>query len=210
MKKTLFAAAVVAAFTFSACSENTTENTEATAEHHDDMDHGHAEAGQADGTVVVETPDYGNVAEPFKTQVSQLVDQYMKLTDALVASDPATAKAAANEVLTVAKAMPIATLTTDEKAYAEEHTAVVVDRATKIAGSDDLAAQRENLEPLSESVFSMAKAFDAADGTLYYQHCPMAFNNKGAYWVSSKEEIRNPYFGDAMLSCGSNKEVYKK
>ena len=207
MKKTLFAAAVIAAFTFSACSENKTENTEAT-EQHEGMDH--AEAGQADGSVVVEAPDFSNVAEPVKTQVSQLVEQYMKLTEALVASDAAAAKAAANEVLTVAKAMPIATLTTDEKAYAEEHTAVVVDRATKIAGSEDLAVQRENLEPLSESVFSMAKAFDAADGTIYYQYCPMAFNNKGAYWVSNNEEIRNPYFGDAMLSCGSNKEVYKK
>ena len=210
MKKTLFAAAVVAAFTFSACSENKTENADATAEMHEEMNHDGMTSDEADGAVIVETPDYSNVAEPLKTQVSQLVDQYMKLTDALVASDAAAAKAAANEVLTVANAMPVATLTTDEKAYAEEKTAVVVDNATKIANSEDLAAQRENLQPLSEAVFSMAKAFDAADETLYYQYCPMAFNNKGAYWLSSNEKIRNPYFGDAMLTCGSNKEVFKK
>lgn len=210
MKKTLFAAAVVAAFAFSACSENTTENTEATTEMHEGMDHSSMEHDAMEGTVIVETPDYANVAEPFKTQVSELVDQYMKLTEALVASDAAAAKSAANEVLKVAKAMPVANLTTDEKAYAEEKTAAVVSSAEKIAASEDLAAQRENLEPLSQAVFSMAKAFEAAEGTLYYQHCPMAFNNKGAYWLSSKEEIRNPYFGDAMLTCGSNKEVYKK
>lgn len=210
MKKTLFAAAIVAAFTFSACSDSKTENAEATTEHHEDMAHSDMSEDEAEGAVIVETPDYSSVAEPLKTQVSQLVDQYMKLTEALVASDAAAAKAAANEVLTVAKAMPVATLNGDEKAFAEEHTAEVVNSATKIAGSDDLAVQRESLEPLSKSVFSMAKAFDAADGTLYYQHCPMAFNNKGAYWLSANKEIRNPYFGDAMLSCGSNKEVYKK
>ena len=41
-----------------------------------------------------------------------------------------------------------------------------------------------------------------ATGKLYYQYCPMAFNNKGAYWLSNEEAIRNPYFGDKMLKCG--------
>ena len=30
----------------------------------------------------------------------------------------------------------------------------------------------------------------------------MAFNNEGAYWLSDAEQIRNPYFGDKMLTCG--------
>jgi hypothetical protein len=30
----------------------------------------------------------------------------------------------------------------------------------------------------------------------------MAFNNKGAYWISSSKDILNPYFGDKMLKCG--------
>ncbi|MDX5437955.1 MAG: DUF3347 domain-containing protein [Pontibacter sp.] len=210
MKKTFFAAAVVAAFAFSACSENTTENTEATTEMHDEMDHSSMEHDAMDGTVVVETPDYASVAEPVKTQVQQLVNQYIKLKDALVASDAAATKAAANEVLTVAKAMPVANLTGDAKSFAEEKTATVVSSAEKIAAAGDVAAQRENLEQLSESVFAMAKAFDAAEGTLYYQHCPMALNNKGAYWLSTNKEIRNPYFGDAMMTCGSTKEVVNK
>ncbi|WP_439883292.1 DUF3347 domain-containing protein [Pontibacter sp. MBLB2868] len=213
MKKTLFTAAVVAAFTFTACSGNTTENTDATTENHEGMNHENMEGmdhDQMTTAVVVETPTFESVSEPMQTQIEQLVDQYMKLKDALVASDANAAKAAANEVLTIAKAMPVATLTTDEKAFAEEKTAEVVSSAEKIAASNDIAAQRENLEPLSTSVFSMAKAFGAAKGTLYYQHCPMALNNKGGYWLSSSEEIKNPYFGEAMMGCGSTEEVYKK
>ena len=37
---------------------------------------------------------------------------------------------------------------------------------------------------------------------VYYQYCPMAFNNKGAYWLSNQSVIRNPYFGNEMLECG--------
>jgi Cu(I)/Ag(I) efflux system membrane fusion protein len=209
MKKTLFAAAVIAAFTFSSCSESSTENTASTTEQQEGMAQGDMNAEETTASLVVETPEFSSVAAPMKAQISELVGEYMKLKDALVASDAAAAKAAANQVLTVANAMPVATLTTDEKTYAEEKRDQVVNSATKIAGAANLDAQRENLEQLSEAVFSMAKAFDAASETLYYQHCPMALNDQGAYWLSSNEEIRNPYFGDKMLKCGSNEEVYK-
>jgi Cu(I)/Ag(I) efflux system membrane fusion protein len=31
----------------------------------------------------------------------------------------------------------------------------------------------------------------------------MANNNMGAKWLSTEEQIRNPFYGDAMLTCGS-------
>ncbi len=209
MKKTLFAALLVS-FAFTSCSDNKTETTDATTEHHEGMDHDEMDHDKMTTSVVVETPTFESVSAPMKTQIEQLVNQYMKLKDALVASDANAAKAAANEVLTVAKAMPVATLPTEERAFAEEKTTEAISSATKISSANDIAAQRENLELLSESVFSIAKAFGVAEGTLYYQHCPMALNNKGGYWLSSNEEIRNPYFGDAMLKCGSTEEVFKK
>ncbi len=42
---------------------------------------------------------------------------------------------------------------------------------------------------------------------LYSQFCPMADNNKGGFWLSLEEEIQNPYFGDAMLTCGSVEQI---
>ncbi|TPE43016.1 DUF3347 domain-containing protein [Pontibacter mangrovi] len=207
MKKTLFAAAVLAAFTFTSCSESKTENAEATAGQHGEMQHEDMAAEEA-SAAVVETPDFAHMAEPVKTQIGQLISEYLNLKDALVAADANAAKTAANQVLTVAKAMPVATLSDAEaKTYAEEKTASIVSSATSIAGAGDVEAQRENLEALSEAIFSMAKAFNANDQKLYYQHCPMAMNDKGAYWLSSNEEIRNPYFGDKMLKCGSTEEV---
>ena len=40
-------------------------------------------------------------------------------------------------------------------------------------------------------------------GNAYVVHCPMAFDNSGGDWLSVKPEVLNPYFGDAMLRCGS-------
>ncbi|WP_420601742.1 hypothetical protein [Flagellimonas sp.] len=48
---------------------------------------------------------------------------------------------------------------------------------------------------------------DSLGNTFYVQQCPMANNNKGAVWLSTENEIRNPYYGDAMLKCGSVLEV---
>lgn len=211
MKKRTFATTALAIFFLASCtSENTQDTTAATEEHehHDGMAHGDNMPDQT--KVVVETPEFDSVPEPMKRHVAQLVSEYLQLKDALVSSDAAAAKDAANTVLSSAKAIPVATLqAADQKEFAQKQVEDVRQAAEAMAGSSDLAAQRNNLEQLSESVFSLAKAFKSADETLYYQHCPMALDNQGAFWLSTNVDIRNPYFGDSMLKCGSNEEIYK-
>jgi hypothetical protein len=73
----------------------------------------------------------------------------------------------------------------------------------KIAESTDPTIQREAFDELSEQMIVLAKNSELASGNLFLQHCPMANGNKGANWISLSEEIRNPYFGDRMLKCGS-------
>ena len=62
---------------------------------------------------------------------------------------------------------------------------------------------------LSNAMIAMAKSFDPMAEIIYIQHCPMADNNKGADWLSLSNEIRNPYFGAGMLTCGEVKEEIK-
>jgi hypothetical protein len=201
MKKTTYFAVFLALFTFSACSDSTetshTEEVIATDE-------------PVTGQVVVEAPDYTSVAEPMQRNVSQLVDQYIKLKDALVASDAAAAKTAATDMLQMINAMPVATLEGEQKNYAEEKIDKMKQAVSIVSSTDDLAVQRQNLEQISEATFGMAKAFGGSDQTLYYQHCPMAFNDQGAYWLSTNKEVRNPYFGESMLKCGTNEEIHKR
>jgi Cu(I)/Ag(I) efflux system membrane fusion protein len=68
---------------------------------------------------------------------------------------------------------------------------------------------RKAFQQVSEGMIALSKAFGPLGQTQYVQFCPMADNNKGANWLSKEEEIRNPYFGDAMLTCGEVKSTIK-
>lgn len=81
--------------------------------------------------------------------------------------------------------------------------------ATEISNTDGIEAQRalfatltDKLEPLFTQGLS--------DGAIYKQFCPMAFNGEGGYWLSDVSEIRNPYFGDRMLTCGKVVKTIEK
>ncbi|QCR25240.1 DUF3347 domain-containing protein [Pontibacter sp. SGAir0037] len=208
MKQPLIAAAL-AAFLFTSCSEakQETSATETEShEHHEGMAHG--DEMPASNSLVVEAPDYTAVAAPVKEQIAAVLDSFLKLKDDLVASDAQQAQDEAKTLLAAAEKVDAAGLAGEQKAFAEERIAEVKQSASKMAEAADLAVQRGQLELLSEATFALTKAFGASTATLFYQHCPMANNNQGAYWLSADGEIRNPYFGESMLECGSIEEVF--
>ncbi|MFP4089228.1 MAG: DUF3347 domain-containing protein [Cyclobacteriaceae bacterium] len=125
-------------------------------------------------------------------QVGGVVDGYLKLKDALVDSNAEEAKQYAVAMLEVV----------DAGAAPEVQQAV-----KEIAGTSDLEAQRKSFETLSTALYDKLKENQEVEQTLYKQYCPMAFDDKGAFWLSAQEEIRNPYFGDRMLKCGSVQET---
>lgn len=75
-----------------------------------------------------------------------------------------------------------------------------------IEQSENLADRRSQLEVLSISMYETIKTFGLEKQEVYRQYCPMAFDNEGAYWLSDKEKIQNPYFGDEMPECGEVRE----
>ena len=78
--------------------------------------------------------------------------------------------------------------------------------ATHISEVAELDHDREHFMSLSKNMYLVVKVFPSATA-VYYQFCPMANDNKGAYWLSEKKEIHNPYYGDKMNGCPSNKET---
>ena len=72
--------------------------------------------------------------------------------------------------------------------------------------TDDLVEQRKQFMDLSHQMTEAIKTFGVGE-TVYHQFCPMANNDQGAYWLSQDEEVRNPYFGKSMHSCGLTKTI---
>ena len=83
----------------------------------------------------------------------------------------------------------------------------IASSAAKIVNASDIEVQRAAYEDLSKQMMEKVKATGVENGELYVQFCPMAFNDKGASWLSSNKEIRNPYFGEKMMSCGETRET---
>ena len=71
----------------------------------------------------------------------------------------------------------------------------------------DLNVQRTAYASFNQALYRSITAFGTTSGTIYYQYCPMALENKGGYWLSDSGVVRNPYLGSKMLSCGSTKET---
>jgi hypothetical protein len=114
---------------------------------------------------------------------------YFEVKDALVSDDAAKAKEAA------------ASLAGTTGDYADE----LNESLNAIASTDDIEEQRTAFETLSINLYDAAKE-GGAGMTIYKQYCPMAFDDKGAFWLSDDKKILNPYFGASMLRCGSVKE----
>ena len=81
--------------------------------------------------------------------------------------------------------------------------------AIELSETKDIEQQRQLFSAFTDLAGPM---FEEAlsGGTIYKKFCPMAFNNKGAYWYADVKEIKNPYFGEKMLNCGSVKKTIKK
>lgn len=56
--------------------------------------------------------------------------------------------------------------------------------------SKDIASQRKQFSPLSQNMYTLVKSMKPAT-PIYYQHCPMAFDGKGANWLSSEKAVKN-------------------
>jgi hypothetical protein len=83
-----------------------------------------------------------------------------------------------------------------------EELVVLKSLTLEISETDNIEAQRELFARLTEEIGPLFE--DAlSGGTIYKKRCPMAFDNKGAFWYADIEEISNPYFGEKMPNCGS-------
>ncbi|CAH1002598.1 hypothetical protein LEM8419_03470 [Neolewinella maritima] len=81
--------------------------------------------------------------------------------------------------------------------------------AQRIADSDELEVQRGAFATLGTKVEELFTN-GMTEGTIYKMHCPMAFDGAGADWFSEVAEVRNPFYGDKMLTCGKVTDTISK
>lgn len=151
---------------------------------------GHSEMGSA------MKMEFSKEAE---TKFGDLLKVYLDLKDALVASNQDQTQKLAQKGAGIAT--EISGMQMDD--MGKSHIKQLASQLREMESKSALEGQRETFVLLSQNMIKIGQQMQGLDAKLYVQHCPMANNDKGANWLSLEEEIRNPYYGDAMLTCGS-------
>lgn len=141
-----------------------------------------------------------------KQALVPLVDAYLDLKTALVNDDFELAKSEGTKFLQQLKRIKMSMFEGDVHNVWMQHSMPAEKAITELVKATDIASARIPFKPLSEHMIQLAKRFDPFEKPLFIQHCPMADDFKGADWLSTEENIMNPYFGESMLTCGNVKD----
>jgi uncharacterized protein (DUF885 family) len=145
---------------------------------------------------------------PTSFSIKEIVTDYLSLKNALTKDDSnATADAGKALVETLGK-IDMKKLSGEQmKTYMDisddvkEHAEHIGDNAGNIAH------QREHFVLMSKDINDLITTF-GTEQKLYQDFCPMADEGKGAIWISELKDIKNPYYGSEMLTCGSVRKEF--
>ena len=180
MKKTILLATVICYTSISAWAQ------------HDHSSHQNQNTSSKIDTTTKATVTDGSSQQ----QLSQLLSTYYNIKNALVTGDANSAASNAELFLKTAN-------TIDFKVISEGNVHILSKDAGKISSTKDLKKQREYFVDLSSNMATVAKSLKLGSQPIYLQYCPM----KKAAWLSSEKQIRNPYYGSSMLTCGEVTET---
>ena len=137
-------------------------------------------------------------------ELKPVFDNYTLLKNALVKTDGKTAMKEAQGLLLAIKAVKKESLNAEDHKVWMKVSKNFSAEAKTIAETSDIKKQREIFKLLSKDMFEIMKV-SKLDQILYYQYCPM----QDAYWISTEDKIKNPYYGSQMMTCGKVVETIK-
>lgn len=157
---------------------------------------------------VPEAPKRFDVGEEHRKILAGIYSSYIEARLALAGDDPAGAKAAAAALSAKADGIDDSQMSTSAVEAWRRDLGEIRRASGGIADTDDIQRQREKFLELSTALERAARLFGPFPRHAVRKFfCPMAFDNKGAAWLQDSEELLNPYFGAAMLTCGEELEV---
>ncbi|MBO3098388.1 efflux RND transporter periplasmic adaptor subunit [Gelidibacter pelagius] len=146
--------------------------------------------------------DRVEVPSKFQDQLKAVFDDYLTMKKALVNDNAETPKKAAGDLL---KSLQKVDMKLVKEEPGHSHWMLLdkelQESALAISKTSDIDEQRDHFIHLSAHLINAVKTF-GINQKVYVDYCPMVKGDLGAFWMSTEEEILNPYFGASMLRCG--------
>jgi hypothetical protein len=147
-------------------------------------------------------------AKNSNASINEVVANYLKLKNALVNDNSKEAANSGNALIATIGKVDMNSISKEQMKDYMDIAEDAKEHAEHIGSNGgDIAHQREHFVMLSKDMNDLIQLFGTSQ-KLYLDFCPMADDNKGAVWISETKEIKNPYFGKEMATCGSIKKEY--
>jgi Cu(I)/Ag(I) efflux system membrane fusion protein len=147
------------------------------------------------------------VSEAFQHQLKAVLNAYIALKDAFVKEESRNIISQSEKIEALLSKVDMKLLKNKEAhsfwMSLEKQLRVAVSSILKTTG---IKEQRNYFKQVSAFLIEAVQVF-GVNKKVFIAFCPMADADKGAYWLSRNEKVTNPYFGNAMLTCGEIKQV---
>lgn len=149
------------------------------------------------------------ISEKEKEQFQPILSTYLEFKDKLVADDFSSAKKLVIQLDKQVKKIEKSEFKEEAAKIWESFQKELLKSTKAMTSASDIQEMRNSFDELSETTIGMVNTFQLTNKELYVLHCPMANSNKGANWLSASSEVKNPYYGSAMLTCGEVRDTIK-
>ncbi|WP_192349713.1 efflux RND transporter periplasmic adaptor subunit [Algoriphagus sp. Y33] len=163
--------------------------------------HNHGEITERKTTTKV-SAGHTEISAKAKDELKPVFDTYFKLKNALTKDDLTRSRSNANEMLVSLEKVNMAEFKGDAHNEWMKYSKKIKAALAQINSQKKLEEIRKSFGSLSDEMLGLAENFKPLSTKIYVQHCPMADSNRGADWLSLEKKVVNPYFGEAMLTCG--------
>ena len=139
--------------------------------------------------------------EDFRAQLTDVLETYLRVHEALVDSDEGAARDAMRALDDAVADLDASDAPEDVRDAWQQDQREIRSHLDHLDHLEGLDYVRNEFNTISQVLAYSIQQF-GVEGPVYRQFCPMAFGEDGAYWLSREEEITNPYLPEDMLRCG--------
>ena len=154
-----------------------------------------------------EKADTGILQAPFAPvfydSLQVAMNSYYELTDGMTSANLTYIDKYGAQLKQHLDSLPLSRLQMDSGRLSQVRTNVgsISAELSGLLGEQKIDEKRKSFEMVSDMLYDVVKITGLKGQTIYRQYCPMAFDDRGAFWMSRSRQKQNPYFGNDMTAC---------
>lgn len=155
-----------------------------------------------------------NIEEPgqtvaFNQSFAKVLNAYLALKDQLVAEQDSGIAQATRALIIASDSLKLSELKADSSLIqtAFSYSDGISSEAQGLLGENNLVSKRRSFQMISDQFYDLIRTVHYKEQTLYRFYCDKAFEDQGAFWISTQQSISNPYLPKSNAPCGEIRDT---